>query len=151
MDPRPLIHILFEIKDGPWGGGNQFLKALRSFFISRSIYSETPEAASVILFNSHHHLEAVADLKRRHPEKVFLHRCDGPIFVVRGSGWEVDRTIFRHNERIADGSIFQSQWSRDRAKEEGMASNRFETVIHNAPTPNCSVPLPIPPRIPKGR
>jgi glycosyltransferase involved in cell wall biosynthesis len=151
MAARPLIHILFEIKDGPWGGGNQFLKALRSFFISKSIYSDTAEAASVVLFNSHHHLEAVADLKRRHPEKVFLHRCDGPIFVVRGSGWEVDRTIFRHNERIADGSIFQSQWSRDRAKQEGMRSNRFETVIHNAPDSALFHPAPRPSRDPGGK
>jgi glycosyltransferase involved in cell wall biosynthesis len=127
------IHIIFELKEGPWGGGNQFLKALRDYFISVGIYSERPENASVFIFNSHHHLKEVVELKRRFPGKAFLHRCDGPILVVRGSGWEIDRDIFRHNHRIADGTIFQSEWSHKQARLVGMPVNRFEAVIHNAP------------------
>lgn len=137
--PLP-IHILFEIKDEPWGGGNQFLKALRAYFRSRSLYAESAADAGVVLFNSHHHLDRVAALKRAHPDKVFLHRCDGPIRVVRGSGWEIDRAIFRHNARIADGTVFQSEWSRAQAAREGMPRNRFEAVIHNAPDPGIFHP-----------
>ena len=46
------IHILYLFKDGPWGGGNQFLKALRNEFIKMNFYEEIPEKADVILFNS---------------------------------------------------------------------------------------------------
>ena len=48
------IHILFKFIEGPYGGGNQFLKALRDYFNEIGIYSEKPEEADIILFNSHH-------------------------------------------------------------------------------------------------
>ena len=34
------IHILYPFKDGPWGGANQFLKAVKEYFIKRESYTE---------------------------------------------------------------------------------------------------------------
>ena len=34
------IHIAYNLKSGPWGGGNQFLKALQKTLIASGDYSE---------------------------------------------------------------------------------------------------------------
>ena len=134
------IHILSDFKDGPWGGGNQFLKALRNEFIRRDRYNENPEEADVILFNSHHNLKNVIRLKREYPEKIFVHRVDGPM-AYRGKGSEkLDRQIFRINAMVADGTVFQSEWSRQESYRKGMKINSFEVVIHNASDPEIFFP-----------
>jgi len=48
----------------------------------------------------------------------------------------MDRKIFSVNRAVADGTIFQSEWSRSESRKQGMKKNRFETVIHNAPDPD---------------
>lgn len=57
------ISINTKITEGTWGGGNQFLKALRKYFIKQECYAEFPEGADVILFNSHHDPKSVLKLK----------------------------------------------------------------------------------------
>ena len=57
------IHILYNSKGGAWGGGNQFLKALRKCFVKEGCYAESPEDSDVILFNSHHELKSVLKSK----------------------------------------------------------------------------------------
>ena len=125
------IHILYNFKDGAWGGGNQFLKALRKCFVKKRCYAESPEDADVILFNSHHKLNSAIKLKKRHPEKIFAHRIDGPIFHIRNYDIELDRDIFLINNNLADISIFQSKWSYQKCLELGYNKNRYEKIIHN--------------------
>jgi len=138
-----MIHILWEFTDGPWGGGNQFLKALRNQFIKKGIYAEQPEKADVILFNSHQFQKRALQCKLKYPEKVFVHRVDGPILQTRGeSGLSIDRKIFYCNSLIADGTIFQSSWSRQESYRQGMKTNRLETSIINAPDPEIFHPGP---------
>ena len=132
---QPKIHILYKFREGPWGGGNQFLKSLRKYFINRGCYAESPKEADFILFNSHHEVESVLKLKREHPAKIFVHRVDGPVFYTRGKDTETDNIIFDFNQSIADGTIFQSKWSRNKSYERGLKKNKFETVIINAPDP----------------
>jgi glycosyltransferase involved in cell wall biosynthesis len=129
------IHILFEFVDGPWGGGNQFLKALRNEISARDRLASAPEAADVILANSHHRLADLARLRSRHPEKAIVHRVDGPIGLIRNRDHEVDRILYRVNRALADGTIFQSQWSRRENLEAGMRPPGATTVIFNAPDP----------------
>src|SRR5687768_998092 len=105
------IHILFEFVDGPWGGGNQFLKSLKNEFVRMGIYEEVAEKADVILLNSHHQIEEVKKIKQMFPTKIFLHRIDGPISLTRGNDEQTDKLIFDLNNSIADISIFQSIWS----------------------------------------
>ena len=130
------IHILYNFQKGPWGGGNQFLKALRKELENQSVYEENPEKAKVILFNSHQNLDQVFKLKRKFPQKILIHRVDGPICLFRKDDKISDNIIFRFNELLADGLIFQSAWSKEQNKRLFGASAKYETVIHNAPDNN---------------
>ena len=125
------VHIHFPFQDGPWGGGNQFLKALKVYFAQAGQYVESPREADVVLFNSHHDLAPLLDLSRE-IQAVLVHRVDGPIFRVRGKGVLVDRLIFRANRLLSDGTVFQSQWSRENNLGLGMKPS-LDTVITNAP------------------
>ncbi len=129
------IHILHDIREGPYGGGNQFLKSLRDRLRGDGAYEEHARRADVILFNSHQNLAAALALKAGHPGKSFVHRVDGPVSEIRDSNRRIDETIYRVNEALADGTVFQSEWSRRRNRELGMPANRFETVVLNAPDP----------------
>lgn len=134
------IHILYEFRDGPWGGGNQFLKALRTWFRKKGIYAESPEEANAILFNSHHfghaneYLDALLRLRRLNPDIVLVQRIDGPIQAVRGTDRQVDNLIYRANALLADGTIFQTEWSRAENIRRGLSTRHHaEIVINNAP------------------
>ena len=135
------IYICAEFREGPWGGGNQFLKALRGCFRKKECYVEKPVKADVILFNSHHLLGKVTNLKKRFPDKIFVHRVDGPLFNTRGEiGRSTDRKIFLYNNFLADGTIYQSEWSRNKSYQYGLKKNHFETCIMNAPDPSLFYP-----------
>lgn len=135
------VNILYEFKQGPWGGGNQFLKALRDYFYDMGIYTESPKKADAILVNSHHQLGRAVKLKAENPNLIIVHRIDGPLYDVRGHDLAGDKVIYEFNRRIADGTIFQSEWSRRRNRYHGMDEAPYETTILNAPDEdifNCS-------------
>lgn len=132
------IHILFEFIDGPWGGGNQFLKALRNEFISLDAYTDDIRKADIILFNSYpfRHLEyfdQIIDIKKHNKNILIFHRLDGPISIVRGNDFEIDETIFSFNELFSDGTIFQSSWIKTESEKLGLKINDNYTIIINAP------------------
>lgn len=127
------VHILFDFVEGPWGGGNQFLKALRGAFRERGVYTDNPTKADVVLVNSHHKLETTIDLKRRKPNIPIVHRIDGPVYDIRGRDKLADEIIYDFNDCLADGTIFQSDWSRDRNRYYGLTEAPFEATILNAP------------------
>jgi len=130
------INILFEIKDGPWGGGNQFLKSLKKEFISSGLYEEEIKKADIVLFNSFQEINEVIKSKKQHQDKIFVHRVDGPISLVRGKDLLIDKIIFKTNEAIADATVFQSEWSKKMSKKLGMKPSIFETTIYNSPDKN---------------
>jgi glycosyltransferase involved in cell wall biosynthesis/SAM-dependent methyltransferase len=132
--------ILAQLTDGPYGGGNQFLSALKKQLQLINCYADKVQEAEVILFNSHHHYQQVLRLKLRYPDKIFLHRIDGPVDRYRGQEPDVDKTIFRLNALVADGTIFQSQWSREANYQAGCATSQYEAVIVNAPNPDIFKP-----------
>ena len=47
------INIQYEFRDGPFGGANQFLKALRDEFIKQNVYEEDLFKADICLINSY--------------------------------------------------------------------------------------------------
>lgn len=130
------IHILVKLTSNPWGGANQFLKALKERFENMNVYTENVEEADIILFNSHHHLKEVFTLKKKYPQKAFIHRVDGPIYLIRGFDLWIDKILYSTNDSIAEGTIFQSAWSMKQNKRLGMKQNKFETTIINAPNPD---------------
>lgn len=130
------INILAELKEGAWGGGNQFLKALRKEFIALNVYEVDPEKADIILFNSfpfreEYRFRQIAKLKRS--GKLIIHRVDGPISEIRGSDLAIDKIIFSFNDLFAAGTVFQSNWSRVENYKLGMKKKPLEAVIINAP------------------
>lgn len=129
------VYIAYQFRQGPWGGGNQFLKALAGQFANKGILAHTPAEADVVLFNSHHNLSELLDIRRKHSSLPMVHRVDGPIQLVRGFDREVDELIFTANSALAVATIFQSQWSRTKCHEAGFNPNKLETVIINAPDP----------------
>ena len=129
------IHILYDIRSGPWGGGNQFLLALRRHLESQSNYAETPEEADVLLFDSHHDIIKVAQAKRRFPNTPFIHRIGGPMRLYNRMSDRRDFVVNVANRLIADGTVFQSDWSREKNLSLGLVPSPFETIITNAPNP----------------
>ena len=88
------IHILFDFVKGPYGGGNQFLKALNNELKELTFYENDPEKADVILFNSHHNLKDTIKLKNKYSKKIFVQRVDGPMAYRGIEGIKLDKKIF---------------------------------------------------------
>jgi glycosyltransferase involved in cell wall biosynthesis len=130
------INIIFELKKGATGGGNQFLKAIREYFIKIDSYTENIQDADVILYNSHQFIPELVTVKQQLPNKLFVHRIDGPIRLYNTMTDRRDSVVNSANKLIADGTIFQSNWSKDRNLEMGIEKNEFEVTILNAPNLN---------------
>lgn len=131
----PTFHILYDLRDGPYGGANQFLKALKAELGRRGAYAEDPVAADVVLFNSHHHVDRVLALRRQLPATIFIHRVDGPTRLYNASDDPRDAVVARANRTLADATVFQSHWSRRANDETGFPRGPFTTVISNAADP----------------
>lgn len=125
------VNILFAIADTPKGGGNQFLRGLKAAFNAKGVYSEIQEA-DVVLFNSHHCIDEVIKTRMLYPDKLFVHRVDGPIRLYNAMEDRRDGITNITNKYIADATIYQSEWSKKANLEMGLLSNCFETTIMNA-------------------
>jgi len=132
------IHISYNFQKGPWGGGNQFLKALKEEFTKRGFYEEGIHDADIILFNSYpygseFYFNQILYLKQRYPDKIIVFRLDGPVSLIRGRDKEIDEIISLFNNLFTDGIIFQSNWCKEKNKKYFGISSVYEIVIHNAP------------------
>lgn len=106
------ITVYFKFHKGPWGGGNQFLKAVanelkhRGWWVSNSFDLSTP----IFLFNSF-----LLDFDKMNgidtSSSLMVNRIDGPTLYVRGTNKEIDDAIFALNAKVTDVSVFQSSWS----------------------------------------
>lgn len=132
------IHILYNFRSGPWGGGNQFLKALKKEFEREGVYEKNLEKAEAVLLNSYpfgseDFFDKIFRLKLKHHKKIIIHRLNGPISLVRGKDKEVDDVIKLFVKLFVDGIIFQSNWCKKQNKQLFNISAPYETVIYNAP------------------
>lgn len=137
------ISFLYHTVERPFGGANQFLAQLKERLIEHGLYTDRIPDSDVLLFNSHllgaggrTNFFSLARLRKRYPRKVFVHRVDGPISLYRGEKTNsLDKKIYQLNQSVADGTIFQSEWSRKQNYATGMQRKEFETVIWNAADP----------------
>ena len=129
------INILYDFKDGPWGGGNQFLKALRKGLIQKGAYDDNVESADVIIFNANPDSikKYLLTLFKYAGSKIIIMRFDGPIYEARKDNLFYDNILFKISEKFSDGNVFQSEYSRARCKHYGLKTKKFEEVIINAP------------------
>lgn len=125
--------MVFKFSSGGVGGGHQFLRGLKNCLISQSGYSENPQEADVILFNSHHQINDVARLKKKYPGKPFMHRIDGPMRLYNCMSDRRDHIVTTANRLIADGTLFQSNWSQKQNYSLGLQPTPFQTIVFNAP------------------
>ena len=116
------------------------MQALRKELEKQGVYSKTPQEAEVIIFNSYpfgaeYLFKKIWELKQKDPNKIIIHRVDGPISFYRGKNRTIDKIIACFARNFADGIVFQSSWSqRQNRKSFGLVSP-YQTIIHNAPDP----------------
>ena len=130
------IHFFVEFHKGPWGGGNQFLKALKKHFIKLNLFENNIELADIILFNSHHLARKLINLKKKYKNKIFVHRVDGPMSLYTAKKDKRDLQVKYLNKYIADGTIFQSKWSKKENEKLGFKGTDFFEIILNASDPS---------------
>jgi glycosyltransferase involved in cell wall biosynthesis len=129
------VKIVFRFRAGPWGGGNQFLLALKDCLSAKGQLAEDMNEADIFLFDSFNDVELVLLAKRHCPKTPFVHRINGPISAYRGRGRHVDLLIYALTRYIADGVIFQSEYSREGNISLGMQCPEKSAVVHNAARP----------------
>lgn len=121
----------------PCGGGNQFLQGLKDVFIKKNIYTNNIEEATIALFNSHHHLDKINNLKKKNPNIKIFHRIDGLHQLWRGqSGFKIDILVRNFSNKYAIGAIFQSNWSKKIYTKNNIIINKKYTIIPNAAIDN---------------
>lgn len=130
------LSIFHQFAPPPTGGGHQFLRAfkkqveLSGLRVENNKISQTTRAC---LLNSFNFSEKRLSILCRN-SVLYVHRVDGPIDVYRGRDDGVDRGIQAVNQKFANKTIFQSQYSLKKHLELGMEFKN-PVVIMNAADP----------------
>lgn len=132
MISSPLIYIHFTFEEGPGGGGASFLLNLKKSLIERGNYTEEIQFADLVLFNSHHQIDQLIELRKKFPEKIFIHRIDGPMSLYNASDDMRDEIVKMASHHLADAYVFQSSWSQSKNKELDITLDRPFVIIGNA-------------------
>lgn len=160
------ICIWYEVTDQPWGGSNQFLRALSKELIKRaySIIHKPQKGCDVVLINaystgssSYLSPNQVCELKQRGcispygaliPISIWsllprrgpflFHRLDGVMESYRRVKMKADDIQFTTNP-LADFTIFQSNYCRDNFDQYGIRP-LFSRVIYNGTDPSLFYP-----------
>jgi glycosyltransferase involved in cell wall biosynthesis len=135
------INIIFDFKEEVAGGGYQFLKALKGAIIEKGFYENNPLKANCFLFNSHHNIARVLSIKSKKQDNIFIHRIDGPTYLTKRKQPKLDFKIYELNRYLADGTIFQSNWSERENYVYGLEKTSFTKVINNAPNSKIFFPI----------
>ncbi len=121
-------------KNQAWGGGNQFLSALRGHFSENDILAQRLSESDVVLYNSYQDLPRFFIDFFIYNKKIQVYRL-GPVFSLHRKGlkWKlVDRVLVFVANYLADGVVFQSKWSLQQAEKMGFRKRTECVVIHNA-------------------
>jgi len=133
MNSSLKVNIFFDFQDGPWGGGNQFFKTLRKEFRALGIYEEDVEKANCVLFYSYQKLNKVIELKKKYPDKFFIHRLGTVLQYHRGGQWKImDKMIVWTANELADKVIFISEWLRQELTRLGFNNKNHQVIVNAA-------------------
>lgn len=137
--PKPTVVVWHRFFAPPWGGGNQFLLALSGALRTLGVdvaENECLECADAHLVNA-----ATFDVARFRefakdvrPGRI-VHRLNGPISHYRGSDDQYDRVCRELNERFADASIVQSEYTLKGLRDIGFDPAN-PVVVRNAVDPS---------------
>lgn len=164
------ISIWFDFTDGPWGGGNQFLKALFSELVKKGhkVTKEPKKDTDVVLLNSHNRGSKkllwpgmVSQLRqinryneiigKRIPVKfwirlfkrsgpILVHRLDGVAELIRGKRTYAD-DIQPAINALCDHTIFQSEYCRSSFAQYNVTPHNYN-VIKNGIDSEIFYPTP---------
>ncbi|MGC8658726.1 MAG: glycosyltransferase [Desulfomonilaceae bacterium] len=118
----------------PYGGGNQFMLALKKGLIKLGVdvrENELDESIDAYVLNSiHFDVDRFLKFSKNHRLNV-VHRIDGPIHLIRGYDREKDELCFDLNQKFASVTVLQSAWTYQRITEMGYRPV-YPVIIHNA-------------------
>jgi glycosyltransferase involved in cell wall biosynthesis len=138
------VSMLREFHKPPYGGGNQFMLALKAEFEKmgvRVLNNEIGSHVNAYLFDSiWFDLKLLDKLARLNNPRVG-HRIDGPIHLYRGQDKELDEKIFNINRQFASISIIQSIYTLRSIYAAGY-SPTSPIVIPNAVNSDIFFPKP---------
>ncbi len=138
---RADLALFHEFAPPPYGGGNQFLLALKGEFERRGLEVEVNRvsgATQACLVNSFNFdFRRLRRLDR--PGCRVVHRVDGPIGVYRGFDDGTDARIAAINDELADATIVQSHFSLEAHRSIGIEL-RAPVVVHNSVDPGVFHP-----------
>ena len=138
---RPDIAIFHDFVAPPYGGGNQFLLALGGEFELRGYTVEgnhiSPSTRACLYNSFNFDFDRLRQLKRS--DRLMVHRVGGPIGAYRGWDDGTDGRILEINHELADVTIFQSRYSKDKHLELGMEF-QSPVVIPDAADPQIFHP-----------
>ncbi len=111
---RMKISLWHEYHKPPYGGGNQFMMALKAGLERHGVntaINKFDSSVDVHICNS-----AWFDIERFQAQSEtrpvrMIHRIDGPVTLYRGEGTSEDDRIFELNRRFASATVFQSAFS----------------------------------------
>ena len=133
---RADVSFFFDFVPPPYGGGNQFLHALRAEFSRRGYRVEAntiSPTTRACLYNSFNFDPDRLRAFRRDGCRL-VHRVDGPVSVYRGHDDGSDGRVADLNREFAAATIVQSHYSLERQRSLGH-SFVAPRVIHNASDP----------------
>jgi glycosyltransferase involved in cell wall biosynthesis len=136
--PRPLtVSLWHKFFKPPYGGGNQFMLALRKSLQKSGVdvrENELNEGIDAYVLNSvQFDVEAFRSLQTSGRLNI-VHRIDGPIYLIRGFDREKDEFCFELNDTLASATVIQSAWTFQRIVEMGYRP-RNPVIIHNGVDP----------------
>lgn len=146
------VGLWHEFHKPPYGGGNQFMIALKKELSSlgaKVSVNLMSKSVDVHICNSAWFDQKSFLAKEYQWAPRMIHRIDGPIALYRGTSWKDDERIYELNRDLATVTVFQSPWSFQQMVEKGMAFKR-PVVIGNAVDSKIFFP-PIARRPTKGR
>ena len=128
------VNLWHEFHKPPYGGGNQFMLALKPALERRGVRIRVNESARPVdlhLCNSAwFNVDVLRAASRRSPLRM-VHRIDGPVSAYRGTDRAEDDRIFSLNLEFATATVFQSFWCFSRSLAMGYRP-AAPVVIHNA-------------------
>jgi glycosyltransferase involved in cell wall biosynthesis len=132
---REKISILHKYHRPPWGGGNQFLLALKKSLKKKNIKisNKIIHKTKACIFNSFT-FDFDQITKKSNKKIIMIHRVDGPTCLVRGKDKQLDDKVFSLNSQLADRTVFQSYWSLAKTLEMKYQPVN-PVIIHNAADP----------------
>ncbi len=127
------INIHAKLKNGAWGGGNQFLKALAGEFERVGVWAEEKNS-DVVLFNGYQDLIAIMRHFIFHKKQKNVYRL-GPILSLHRSGFRwilIDTLVVMFANIFPNLVVFQSKWSHDQAVRFGLSKNKKFSILGNS-------------------